>query len=87
MVARAIELAQDEDEYLDTVVADGVYPNADIAISDALRALRDRREDEWLASSAARAAIQVGIDQIERGETVAVEDLWAYVDRLNAVSA
>ena len=89
MVARAILLAEDEDDYIESVVAGGAYPSADAALTDAVRALRDKREEAWLSSPEFLALVDEGIADFEAGrfETVPMDQLGAWMDGLIAESS
>ncbi len=59
-----INLSSEVENYIQSKVNSGFYGNASEVVRDAIRRLRD--EDEKL--EALRAAIQIGDDQIARGE-------------------
>jgi len=59
-----INLSTEMEQYLQSKVGTGFYSNASEVVRDAIRRMRE--EDEKLA--ALRAAVQVGDDQLERGE-------------------
>jgi len=61
-----INLSQEMEQYLQNKVGTGFYSNASEVVRDAIRRMRE--EDEKLA--ALRAAVQVGDDQLDRGEGV-----------------
>ena len=62
----------------------GEYQNASEAIRDAVRALQQRRREDALKLERLRLRIEAGIDDLDRGEFVEVddEDLEAYFDAL-----
>lgn len=62
-----INLSPEMEKYLQTKVGTGFYSNASEVVRDAIR--RMWAEDEKL--EALRAAVQVGDEQLERGEGVA----------------
>jgi len=61
-----INLSQEMEQYLQSKVGAGFYSNASEVVRDAIRRMRE--EDEKLA--ALRAAVQIGDDQLDRGEGV-----------------
>ena len=56
------------EQFVEDQVALGNYPSAQEVIFDALGLLREQKLD------ALRSAIQVGIDQLDRGEGIDIED-------------
>jgi antitoxin ParD1/3/4 len=59
------------------------------AARDALRVLQQRRKEDRVRLKALRAQIKVGIDAIDRGDFVEVDevDLEAYLERLTSPAA
>jgi antitoxin ParD1/3/4 len=74
MPTRNISLTAEQDAFVEKVVEAGEYQNASEAVRDALRALQQRRREDALKLKALRAEIKVGIDALERGEFVEIED-------------
>lgn len=63
---------------IDQLVADGHFASAESVIVEALRLLQERESRR----AQLRAKIQVGLDQLDRGEGVAVTPaLWEEIDR------
>lgn len=60
-----IQLAPETEALLDELVQRGTYPDRESAIAEALRVLKERDQYALL-----KAAIDVGFEQYERGETV-----------------
>jgi antitoxin ParD1/3/4 len=89
MPTRNINLTQAQDEFVERVVREGEYQNASEAIRDAVRALQQRRREDALKLERLRLRIQAGIDDLERGEFVEIDekDLEAYVDGLRRAEA
>ena len=85
MPTRNINLTHEQDEFVESVVRAGEYQNASEAIRDALRALKQRRQEDALKLERLRLRIEAGIDDLERGEFVEVEDadLDEYFEGLN----
>ncbi|MGJ0483763.1 MAG: type II toxin-antitoxin system ParD family antitoxin [Methylomicrobium sp.] len=73
-----INLSTEMEQYLQSKVGTGFYSNASEVVRDAIRRMRE--EDEKLA--ALRAAVQIGDDQLERGEGIPYTS-----ERLEAITA
>jgi len=84
MPTRNINLTREQDEFVESIVRAGEYQNASEAIRDALRALQQRRREDALKLERLRLRIQAGIDDLESGEFVEIEeaDLEEYFDEL-----
>jgi antitoxin ParD1/3/4 len=80
MPTRNINLTHEQDEFVESIVRAGEYQNASEAIRDAVRALQQRRREDALKLERLRLRIKAGIDDLERGEFVALEDedLWRH---------
>jgi antitoxin ParD1/3/4 len=85
MPTRNISLTDEQDAFVERVVKAGEYQNASEAIRDALRVLQRRREDE-LKLKALRAQIKAGVDALDQGNFVEVDDadLDGYLEGLTA---
>ncbi len=83
---RNISLTPEQDAFVEKVVQAGEYQNASEAVRDALRGLQRRRREDALKLKALRAQLQAGIDALERGEFVQIDEqeLKDYVTRLGA---
>ena len=74
----SVQIAPQIEAMIQERVDAGRYPDADAVLLEALR-LFDERER---ALQDLRAKLQVGLDQIERGETIEVTDeFWDRIDR------
>jgi antitoxin ParD1/3/4 len=84
MPTRNINLTHEQDEFVENIVRAGEYQNASEAIRDAVRALQQRRREDALKLERLRLRIEAGIDDLDRGEFVEVddEDLEAFFDNL-----
>ncbi len=84
MPTRNISLTREQDEFVDSVVRSGEYQNASETIRDALRALQQRRREDALKLERLRLHIQAGIDDLENGDFIEIEDagLDAYIKGL-----
>ena len=85
MPTRNISLTPEQDAFVAKVVETGEYQNASEAIRDALRALQQRRKEDSLRLKALRAQIKDGVDALDRGDFVEVDDadLHGYLERLS----
>jgi antitoxin ParD1/3/4 len=83
MPTRNISLTAEHDEFIAEVVEAGEYQNASEAVRDALRALQQRRREDALKLEVLRAQIQAGVEALERGDFIEIEDtdLEAYLAR------
>jgi antitoxin ParD1/3/4 len=84
MPTRNISLTPEQDAFIDEMLEGGEYRNASEAVRDAIRALRQRREEEALKLNKLRVAIQQGVAALNRGDYTEVEDedLDTYLDDL-----
>jgi antitoxin ParD1/3/4 len=74
MATRNISLTAEQDAFIDEVVGSGDYQNASEAVRDALRLLRSRREEDTLRIEGLRRQLQIGIDAVEKGDFIDLED-------------
>jgi antitoxin ParD1/3/4 len=88
MPTRNISLTTEHDAFVEKVVQTGEYQNASEAIRDALRALQQRRREDALKLKALRLQIKAGVDALERGEFLEVDeaDLETYLEGLTTGS-
>ena len=84
MPTRNISLTPEQDAFVEEVVEAGEYQNASEAIRDALRALQQRRREDSLRLKALRAQIKAGVDALDRGDFVEVDDadLEGYLEQM-----
>jgi len=75
MPTRNISLTDEQDAFVEKVVKAGEYQNASEAMRDALRALQQRRQEDALKLKALRAQIKAGIEALDRGDYVEVDDV------------
>lgn len=84
MPTRNISLTDHLDAFVEAEVRSGRFNNASEVVRDALRS-REQDQRAYEAKLAAlNAAVQVGLDELDRGEVVDVSDLAAFFDALNA---
>jgi antitoxin ParD1/3/4 len=74
MPTRNISLTDEQDAFVEKVVEAGEYQNASEAVRDALRALQQRRREDALKLKALRVQIKAGVDVLDRGDFVEVDD-------------
>jgi len=74
MPTRNISLTAEQDAFVEKVVKDGEYQNASEAVRDALRLLQQRRREDALKLEMLRAQIKAGVDELDRGDFVEVDD-------------
>jgi antitoxin ParD1/3/4 len=74
MPTRNISLTPEQDAFVEQVVKAGEYQNASEAVRDALRALQHRRREDALKLRVLRLHIKAGVDALDRGEFVEVDD-------------
>jgi len=84
MPTRNISLTPEQDAFVERVVKSGEYQNASEAVRDALRVLQQRRREDALKLKALRMQIKAGVDAIERGDFIEVDeaDLDNYLEGL-----
>src|SRR5262249_863776 len=74
MPTRNISLTDEQDAFIERVVKSGEDQNASEAVRDALRVLQQRRREDALKLKALRAQIKAGVDALDRGDFVEVDD-------------
>ena len=88
MPTRNISLTPEQNAFIEEAVKSGEYQNASEAVRDALRVLQQRRREDALKLEALRRQIDAGIEALERGEFIEIDDtdLDAYLRALAARS-
>jgi antitoxin ParD1/3/4 len=74
MPTRNISLTADQDAFIEDVIKSGEYQNASEAVRDALRVLRQRRQEDTLKLKALRLQIKAGREAIDRGDFTEVDE-------------
>ena len=74
MPTRNVRLTPEQDAFIDEVVKAGEYRNASDAVSDAIRALQQRRVEEALRLEKLRISIRQGVAALDRGDYTEIED-------------
>jgi putative addiction module CopG family antidote len=84
MAAVTVTLPDTLDRFVQDQVASGAYPDAQAVLQAGVQKLEAETERERQKMERFLAAVQVGLDQFERGEFVEVTDLKAYLDEIDA---
>lgn len=86
MPTRNVSLTSEQNAFIEKLVQAGEYQSASEAVRDALRVLQQRRREDAVKLRALRAQLQAGLDALERGDFVQIDerDLDAYMTRLVA---
>ena len=82
MTTRNVSLPDTLDGFVEQQVASGAFPDASEVVSAGLRLLQHRTDRKAARLERLRAAIQVGQDQLDRGEGIEVHDITAWLDGL-----
>ena len=82
MATRNINLTATLDEFIERKVTTGEFQNASEVVRAGLRLLSERDEDRAAKIEALKAAIQVGLDELDRGEYEVVDDFEAWANEL-----
>ena len=84
MATLNVSLTEPLDRFVQDRVVSGEFQDAGEVVRAGLAVLKRRSERERRKLERLRAAIQIGQDEIERGEGEVIEDLDAWVDRIEA---
>ncbi len=84
MATRNVSLTDTLDRYVEDRVQSGEFQNASEVVRAGLRLLKAQEEADRLKLERLKAAIQVGLDELDRGEGELVEDLEAWFDGVEA---
>lgn len=82
MTALKVNLDGPQELFVDEQVKSGAYPDADAVIRAGLESLKNERDAEAAKEARFATLIQEGLDQIERGEVVRVDDIRAWLNTL-----
>lgn len=74
MPTRNVVITDHQAKLIDDLVACGRYQNASEVLREGIRLIEEREKEQAAKLEALRAAVQVGIDAIERGEYVEFKD-------------
>ena len=84
MTARTIKLTDPQDQFVEDQVRLGGYESADAVVRAAVDLLKARADRRARKLERLKAAIQEGLDELDRGEGEVVDDLEAWFDKLEA---
>lgn len=85
MPTRNVVITDHQAKLIDDLVACGRYQNASEVLREGIRLIEEREKEQAAKLEALRAAVQVGIDELDRGEYVEFADpksLAAFIDSL-----
>ena len=85
MPTRNIVLTHQQNEFVESVVRTGEYQDANEMIRDALRALKQRRQEDALKLKALRVLIKTGANALDEEHFTEIDD--ADLDRFLAARA
>lgn len=79
-----MHLSREQENRVAEALRSGAYRSADEVIDHALEALHE--QDEWLSlhRESINAAIQRGMDELDRGEGIPEDELDVYLERLKS---
>ena len=86
MPTRHIILTDQDERLIEELVAKGRFENASEVVREGLRLVDSRETQDAEKLKALRAAVQVGIDDIERGDYKEFEDVPALVNYLDKLA-
>jgi antitoxin ParD1/3/4 len=82
MATRNISLTRQLDDYVEERVASGAYQNASEVVRAGLRALSRDEAEHALKLEQLKATIQIGVDELNRGEGIEVTDVSTWLEDL-----
>ncbi len=77
-----ISITSELENFINAKVKSGMYNSASEVVREALRMLAEEDEMRKNRLEKLRAEIQVGLDQVERGEVFSAEEVEARLDKL-----
>jgi antitoxin ParD1/3/4 len=84
MATRNISLTQTLDQFVEDRVASGDFQNASEVVREGLRLLKSRTDTHAAKLARLKAAIQEGLDELDRGEFEEITDIGKWFDDLEA---
>jgi antitoxin ParD1/3/4 len=79
--AKSIALPPELEAFVDSRVASGRYPSASDVVRAALRLLETEEQEREVALAEVRQKIQLGLDQLQRGEVFDGEAVFDELDQ------
>ena len=87
MPTRNVVLTERQESLIEVLVQRGRYQNASEILREGLRLVENREVEEATKLEALRAAVQLGVSALDRGEFKEFADASALVAHLNKVEA
>jgi antitoxin ParD1/3/4 len=87
MTTRNVNLTPALDEFVETQLQSGAYQNASEVVRAGLRLLRADEEARAVRLAVLKAAVEIGVEQLKRGESIAVDDVDAWLSSLDQGAA
>lgn len=84
MAALKVTLPPALDRFVRDQVAAWAYPDAEALVHEAILRMMPRAEADAFRVERFKALVQVGLDEIERGEVTVVDDIDAFFDDIQA---
>ena len=84
MSALKVTLPDPLDRFVQDQIASGAYADAEDVIRASLRRFKTQSEAETERRRRFFEAVQLGLDDVERGDVVAVTDVRAFLDEIDA---
>ena len=84
MTTLSVDLPEPLDRFVQEQVASGAYADAEDVVRASLRRFKTQAEEDARKLGRLKDAIQVGLDQLDRGEGVQVDDLRSLLDEIEA---
>ena len=78
-----VSLGETLDRFVEELVKSGMYQSQSEVLRDGLRLLKDREDLRKLRLAELKREIQIGIDQLQRGETVPHEEVFAEIRKMS----
>ncbi len=72
------------DRFVQEQVAAGDWPDAETLIHDAILRLMPADQADAFRLERLNALLQVGLDQLDRGEGIVIDDIGAFMDQIEA---
>lgn len=87
MGTRNVNLSFGLDHFIDEQVESGAYQNASEVVRAGLRLLKEQRDEHQAKLARLRAALNEGLESLERGEGIEVADIDTWMLELQNESA
>jgi antitoxin ParD1/3/4 len=84
MATRNVSLTETLDRFVEAQVASGDFQNASEVVREGLRLLKQRTEEDSARIAHLKAAIRIGVDELDRGQGEVVKDIDAWLGAIEA---